>query len=282
MTAQEWVQVYEKQGREAAFDILAAIAKPYECYGVRISLMIAQFLQESYKGGGKWSGLFLNQNNMHGIKSDQGALLSTQEEVNGELFDMNSTFAVYAYIEDAVLAYIKLMCGSRYFEVRAAVTWHGAVKQLGLSPYATDSGYGKAVKYWMEHYELYQYDTFEFYDRREEVFNTTRFRDRGGRVFRVQMLLMELGYDIQPNSIYDLVTFAMVKDFQTKTKLLVDGVCGINTFLMLQELITAQTTENTVVQEEPICEVDISDRIINRPGMFAFLKIKGKTGKVRK
>ncbi len=268
MTAKEWVKVYEKEGREAAFDILAKIAEPYECYGVRPGLMLAQFLQESYKGGGRWSGLFLNQNNMHGIKSDTGALLPTQEEVNGELIDMNSTFAVYTSIEDAILAYIKLMCSSRYFEVRAAATWQGAVKQLGLSPYATASDYGTEVRYWLEKYELYRYDTFEFYERREEVFNTTRFRDRGDRVFKVQMLLMEVGHDIQPNSIYDLTTFAMVKDFQAETGLLVDGVCGINTFLMLQELITAQSTGNAVLQDDPIEEVQI-----DKPEMDALLRM---------
>ena len=287
MTAKEWVKVYEKEGREAAFDILAKIAEPYECYGIRPGLMLAQFLQESYKGGGQWSGLFLNQNNLHGIKSDKGALLLTQEEVNGELVEMNSTFAIYPDIDAAVLGYIKLMCGSRYFEVRAATTWQGAVKQLGLSPYATASDYGSAVRYWLEKYELYQYDTYDFYDRAEEVFNTTRFRDRGDRVFRVQMLLMEVGYDIQPNGIYDLTTFAMVKDFQERTGLLVDGVCGINTYLVLSnmtlQMMADKINATPVLKEpngyEPIEEVDITDKVINLTDFVQFLKIESDNKK---
>ena len=37
-------------------------------------------------------------------------MLATQEDIKGELIEMNSTFAVYPDIDAAVLGYIKLMC----------------------------------------------------------------------------------------------------------------------------------------------------------------------------
>lgn len=271
MTAAEWAKIYETQGQAKAFDTLAEMASTYQRLGVRTSLLIAQGLQESYKGRGGWSQLFLNQNNMHGIKSDEGALLLTQEEIDGELVEMNSTFAVYGSLEEGILAYIKLMCGSRYFEVRKADTWQGAVKQLGLSPYATDSGYADSVLYWMEKYELYRYDTYAFEDREAEVFNTTRFRDKGVRVATVQGMLIDLGYKIKQDGKYGKNTVVAVKAFQEANELETDGICGIETFLMLEQAVDKQKEET-----------DISDRIINRPNMFAFLKVKNTTKKVRK
>ncbi|MEX1308611.1 MAG: peptidoglycan-binding protein [Eubacteriales bacterium] len=235
MTAAEWVKMFETQGQAKAFDTLADMARPYERLGVRISLLIAQGLQESFKGSGGWSKLFLNQNNMHGIKSKKGARLATKEEIEGELIPMNSTFAVYSSLEQGILAYIKLMCGSRYFDVRAAKTWQRAVKQLGFSPYATDSYYDQAVLYWMEKYELYRYDIHDFEDRAAQVFNTTRFQDKGNRVADIQKRLIELGYKIKQDGKYGKNTFAAVTAFQKANALDTDGICGINTFLMLEQ-----------------------------------------------
>ncbi|MGE5454075.1 MAG: L,D-transpeptidase family protein [Methylocystaceae bacterium] len=55
----------------------------------------------------------------------------------------------------------------------------------------------------------------------------------GPDVLEVQKRLKELGYKVNPTGIYDVPTDAAVREFQTNTGLMVDGIVGPDTWNML-------------------------------------------------
>jgi|GEM_PF-6821932 len=283
MTAKEWTALYAND-KQKAFGYIYEVAKPYLRFGIRISILIAQLFQESYKGGGKWSKLFLVQNNGFGVKRDSGVYLPTEEVINGVKIDVNDHFAAYSSFEKSITDYCRIMCGYRYFYVRAAETIAEAAARLGDSPYATDLYYGECVYAWITSLGVQRFDTYAFSSRKDQVFDSMFRGDHGPWVEETQRMLRGIGYDIAVDGAYGVITFAIVKDFQSRVRILADGVCGIVTYLMLEQSVKAlYVLGEEIINGEPIEEPDISEKVINLTDFVQFLKIESenKKGRIR-
>jgi len=62
-----------------------------------------------------------------------------------------------------------------------------------------------------------------------------KYRSQGQEVYLLEEILQKLGYKIDVSTYFDVDTDAAVKDFQQKNNLVVDGICGTKTWMMLLE-----------------------------------------------
>lgn len=156
------VSAQSDQTREQFIASLVPVAQEeQQRYGVFASITLAQAALESDWGKSELSSRY---NNLFGIKSPNGSLMSTREYVNGEWITIQDTFAVYSSWEESVRAHTQLFVNgtdwnrSHYQSVLDATSYTQAAQALQDRGYATDPNYAQKLISLIQEYNLNQYD----------------------------------------------------------------------------------------------------------------------------
>jgi hypothetical protein len=83
---------------------------------------------------------------------------------------------------------------------------------------------------------------------------TIRYKSRGNDVEVLEAMLKELGYDLDPNTYFDLETHNAVKDFQKQYQLVIDGIVGPKTW---SKLFAVRDTSLNDYHEKLLKELDL-------------------------
>ena len=124
------------------------------------SVMIAQAMLESNFGQ---SGLSANYNNLFGIKGAYNgssvSLKTWEDDGRGNAYEIMDNFRSYPSWADSLSDYASILSYGRYANVHrsAAPTYADATAAL-TGTYATDTSYGSKLNYFIERYNLTQFD----------------------------------------------------------------------------------------------------------------------------
>lgn len=83
---------------------------------------------------------------------------------------------------------------------------------------------------------------------------TIRYQSRGSDVEALEEILKELGYNIEPNTYFDLETHEAVKDFQKQYQLVIDGIVGPKTW---SKLFAARDSSLNDYHDKLLKELDL-------------------------
>lgn len=203
------------------------------------SPVIAQACIESAFGtsmlGSKWHNYF-------GMKcgsawKGKSINLKTKEEYTvGTLTTIRDNFRVYDSMEDGVKGYFDFISTKRYANLKSASTPKEYLELIKKDGYATSSSYVNTNMSCITKYDLDKYD----WNNIQSVSNPYRLTDsiikKGSKGESVKWLQYELnkhGYKLSVDGDFGAKTEAAVRDFQSKNKLVVDGIVGKNTIRSL-------------------------------------------------
>lgn len=203
------------------------------------SPVIAQACIESAFGtsmlGSKWHNYF-------GMKcgsawKGKSINLKTKEEYTvGTLTTIRDNFRVYDSMEDGVKGYFDFISTKRYANLKSASTPKEYLELIKKDGYATSSSYVSTNMSCITKYDLDKYD----WNNIQSVSNPYRLTDsiikKGSKGESVKWLQYELnkhGYKLSVDGDFGAKTEAAVRDFQSKNKLVVDGIVGKNTIRSL-------------------------------------------------
>lgn len=165
LDAQPQVTVTVKQQRQAFIKQLVTIAQAEQKRaGVLASITLAQAALESDWGQ---SELAQKYHNLFGVKSGSstsGALMTTQEYLNGQWITVKARFAIYASWQESVQAHTQLFLQGtnwdkdHYQAVLTANNYYEAAQALQDAGYATDPNYARKITELIQEYNLNQYD----------------------------------------------------------------------------------------------------------------------------
>lgn len=203
------------------------------------SPVIAQACIESAFGtsmlGSKWHNYF-------GMKcgsawKGKSINLKTKEEYTvGTLTTIRDNFRVYDSMEDGVKGYFDFISTKRYSNLKSASTPKEYLELIKKDGYATSSSYVNTNMSCITKYDLDKYD----WNNVQSVSNPYVLSDsiikKGSKGESVKWLQYELnkrGYKLSVDGDFGAKTEAAVKDFQSKNKLVVDGIVGKNTIRSL-------------------------------------------------
>jgi len=121
-----------------------------------IECILAQAILESAWGK---SQLASKYNNFFGMKAGRGwkgekAVLSTKEEINGELFTVTGTFRAYPDVESGIAGYFDFIKSKRYANLKEAYNYKDYATKLKEDSWATSSDYTKCLINIVETYLL--------------------------------------------------------------------------------------------------------------------------------
>jgi hypothetical protein len=237
MQAIELFNLREEKGVEAVLLQIAPICQEYQPEGVYASLVLAMAILES---GNFDSDLFLEVNNMFGHKGKDWTG-QTKEQVGNNLIDMKGSFKAFPDVEASIRKCMRLLCATRYTRVREAISWIRACTAIQKCGYASSRRYSLSLKRIIRQYRLYRFDTFIIppYERKYSIFRTLKIGSGGWRVRELQTMLIKLEYDLgkwAADGSYGRKTASAIEDFQDGHGLVVDGVAGINTIEVIEEL----------------------------------------------
>ena len=203
------------------------------------SPVIAQACIESAFGtsmlGSKWHNYF-------GMKcgsawKGKSINLKTKEEYTvGTLTTIRDNFRVYDSMEDGVKGYFDFISTKRYVNLKSASTPKEYLELIKKDGYATSSSYVNTNMSCITKYDLDKYD----WNNAQSVSNPYKLTDsiikKGSKGESVKWLQYELnkhGYKLTVDGDFGVKTEAAVRDFQSKNKLVVDGIVGKNTIRSL-------------------------------------------------
>lgn len=203
------------------------------------SPVIAQACIESAFGtsmlGSKWHNYF-------GMKcgsawKGKSINLKTKEEYTvGTLTTIRDNFRVYDSMEEGVKGYFDFISTKRYANLKSASTPKEYLELIKKDGYATSSSYVNTNMSCITKYDLDKYD----WNNVQSVSNPYKLTDsiikKGSKGESVKWLQYELnkhGYKLSVDGDFGAKTEAAVKDFQSKNKLVVDGIVGKNTIRSL-------------------------------------------------
>lgn len=205
------------------------------------SPVIAQACIESAFGtsmlGSKWHNYF-------GMKcgsawKGKSINLKTKEEYTvGTLTTIRDNFRVYDSMEDGVKGYFDFISTKRYANLKSASTPKEYLELIKKDGYATSSSYVSTNMSCITKYDLDKYD----WNNVQSVSNPYKLTDsiikKGSKGESVKWLQYELnkhGYKLSVDGDFGAKTEAAVRDFQSKNKLVVDGIVGKNTIRSLTD-----------------------------------------------
>lgn len=205
------------------------------------SPVIAQACIESAFGtsmlGSKWHNYF-------GMKcgsawKGKSINLKTKEEYTvGTLTTIRDNFRVYDSMEDGVKGYFDFISTKRYANLKSASTPKEYLELIKKDGYATSSSYVNTNMSCITKYDLDKYD----WNKVQSVSNPYKLTDsiikKGSKGESVKWLQYELnkhGYKLTVDGDFGAKTEAAVRDFQSKNKLVVDGIVGKNTIRSLTD-----------------------------------------------
>lgn len=205
------------------------------------SLTIAQGILESNSGN---SGLTTNANNLFGIKGSyngQSVKMWTTEYVKNQKVRVLADFRKYpSWLESIYDHSDFLRRYKRYASIIGDNNYRSVAEKIGKSGYATDKDYDKKILDLMTRYKLYEFDSEMPNDTPLVVTNrrTLKRGMRGDDVKLVQQILMNNGYDLGKwgaDGQFGAQTEKIIKQFQNEKGLIVDGIVGKKTWLMLEQ-----------------------------------------------
>lgn len=127
-------------------------------YGIPASISIAQWAVESGWGQHMPPG----SNNPFGMKARHGdpsvTVRTREQDHQGHDYYIEAPFRVFPSIEAAFDAHAALLCKPIYAKARACLPNADLFADALTGLYATDRGYGRALKAVMRGSNLYQYD----------------------------------------------------------------------------------------------------------------------------
>lgn len=178
------------------------------------------------KCGSSWKGKSVN--------------LKTKEEYTvGTLTTIKDNFRAYDSDQEGVKGYYDFISAKRYANLKEATTYVQYAEMLKADGYATSSTYVSTLTKTVEKYNLTKYDIdadavpLHITSRR-----TLRKGMSGSDVLYIQQILNREGYDIGKSGCdgqFGLNTEKGLKQFQSEKGLVVDGICGTKTWLMLEK-----------------------------------------------
>lgn len=204
------------------------------------SVAIAQAIIEGAAGTSSLARIYHNHFGMKCGSSWKGASvnLKTKEEYTvGTLTTIKDNFRAYPDDAAGVAGYYDFISTKRYANLKDAQTASEYAERLKSDGYATSSTYVQTLLKTVEKYDLTKYDSVmgevpvHIATRR-----TLRKGMSGSDVIIVQNILNELGYPVgKIDGIAGPKFDQCVRMFQSERDLLVDGIVGKQTWLMLEK-----------------------------------------------
>lgn len=212
-----------------------------------VSPAIAQALQESLSPKSKsgLSQLAVKYHNYHGMKCGSYWLecgkpsvnMKTNEEYKvGTLTPITDFFRVYSDMESGLVGYYDFLDMKRYAKVRLTSTPKEYMEAIKAAGYCTSSTYIMNCLSKIGKYNLTRYDeiTAVVGNPAETKDSTLRRGDRGQDVVHLQTRLAAMGYSVgEVDGIFGIKTLEAVKALQTDKGLVVDGIVGPKTWIVL-------------------------------------------------
>ena len=222
-----------------------------------VSTAIAQACIESAWGQ---SGL-ARYNNFFGMKCGSKWLgksvnMKTKEEYTpGTLTTISDNFRAYDTMYDGVMGYYDFINTYRYSNLKIATTPQQYAEYLKADGYATSSTYVNTLittvrKYGLSEFDKVLEDGVSEMSTSESLINSDppkngnpykeptkniRQNSKGNDVRWLQYELNQRGYRLIVDGIAGNLTIGAVMDFQKKSGLYIDGICGAKTRQKLKE-----------------------------------------------
>lgn len=179
------------------------------------------------KCGNSWQGASVN--------------LKTKEEYTvGTLTTIKDNFRAYATDQDGIKGYYDFISAKRYANLKDAKDYKQFAEFLKADGYATSSTYIKTLCSTVEKYSLQIYDSFEQVPLHIQKRRVLKKGMSGSDVVYLQKILQSQMYDIGStgaDGIFGAKTEKALKQFQGEKNLVVDGICGVKTWTMLEQYI---------------------------------------------
>lgn len=205
-----------------------------------VSTAIAQAIIESAAGT---SSLGYKYHNYFGMKCGskwKGASVNmkTKEEyTKGTLTTIRDNFRAYPTMEDGVKGYYDFINSSRYANLKTATTPKQYAEMLKADGYATSSSYVSTLVSTVSKYSLEKYDG-EYAAPVETTKPVLKMGSRGDAVRALQTFLNLNGYQCgTADSIFGIKTEKAVKAWQKDHGLVPDGIIGVKSWKVLENLL---------------------------------------------
>ncbi len=207
------------------------------------SVCIAQACCES---GYFTSQKMINANAVFGIKvgkskyhfgkawKDKAYSTKTKECYDGKTYtEITDMFRAYDTIQESVEDYYDLLCNaSRYKKAVGETNPKKAITSIKDGGYATDPKYVSTIMSIINSNNLTQYDMVGNTEKGRR--STVKYGSRGEDVVYLQQRLTTNGYGVGAiDGIFGVKTLEAVKAFQEKSKLSIDGIVGVKTWVAL-------------------------------------------------
>lgn len=204
--------------------------------GILASLTAAQGKIESNSGN---SGLTTKANNLFGIKGNykgQSVKMWTTEYYNGVKTRVLADFRKYPSWQESVNDHSALFNRlSRYKNLRNCQDYEEACINVQKDGYATAPDYAQTLMTFIKKNKLWMWDYEVLKMYPADKLKTIRQGADGGGVYHLQKLLTEYGYKLDCDGQFGGQTDYVLRDYQTKKGLTVDGICGPKTWTMLKK-----------------------------------------------
>lgn len=199
--------------------------------GILASLTAAQAYIESNKGN---SGLTTKANNLFGIKGTydgQSVKMWTTEYYGGVKTRVLADFRKYPTWQESVNDHSSLFNRlKRYENLRNCQDYEEACINVQKDGYATAPSYAQtlmnAVK--KNRLWLWDYEVLRLYSA--DKMRTIKVGSDGGGVYLLQLLLSYQGYKLSTDGQFGGQTEYVLKAYQQKNGLVMDGICGPKTW----------------------------------------------------
>jgi len=210
--------------------------KDMQTSGILASLTAAQALIESNKGN---SGLTTKANNLFGIKGNyQGQFVKmwTTEYYNGVKTRILADFRKYPTwlesVNDHSAMFNRMKC---YENLRNCQDYEEACVNVKKDGYATAPDYTRTLMNPIKKYKLWLWDYEVLKNYSPDKLRTVRQGADGGGVYLLQKLLVEHGYKLDCDGQFGGQTDYVVKAYQQKKGLTIDGIVGQKTWTELKK-----------------------------------------------
>lgn len=174
------------------------------------------------KCGSNWKGPSVN--------------LKTKEEyTKGTLTTIKDNFRVYSNDAECVSGYFDFISAKRYANLKTSANYMQFAEYLKADGYATSSSYVNTLCRTVEKYNLTRFDK----NAVSVVVSNRPVLRRGSKgedVKYLQTVLNKEGYKVGAiDGIFGKNTESALKQFQNEKMLVIDGICGPKTWLMLEQ-----------------------------------------------
>ena len=129
-------------------------------YGLHVSMILAQIIQESGSLKNAPGNNFLGIKAPAGTPEDKKQLLWTTEYINGKWQKVQCWFMKYESLEACMDRYAKILLLGRYKQTRESKDWWDSTNYVRLNGYASSPYYTESLRKNILSYKLYQYDWF--------------------------------------------------------------------------------------------------------------------------